>query len=65
MPQQRLSDLTCRKAAPAAKAYKLSDGGGLALWVSTTGAKSWRYSFKQFGKWGLYTICLLYTSRCV
>ncbi len=56
MPQQRLSDLTCRKAAPAAKAYKLSDGGGLALWVSTTGAKSWRYSFKQFGKWGLYTI---------
>lgn len=39
------------KAAKAKdKMYKLSDGGGLALWVYPTGAKSWKLSFVQDGK---------------
>ena len=36
------------KAARAKdKLYKLSDGGGLALWVLPTGGKSWRLSYRR------------------
>lgn len=39
------------------KPYKLSDGGGLHLYISTTGAKSWRLKYrfnkKIAGVWAL------------
>jgi hypothetical protein len=42
-----LTDLTLKRALPGPKIIKLSDGGGLQLWVTPDGAKRWRlaYSF--------------------
>lgn len=41
-----LSDLQVNKARPKAKAYKLTDGRGLYLLVSTTGGKLWRFDYR-------------------
>ncbi|MFY9350504.1 MAG: integrase arm-type DNA-binding domain-containing protein [Sphingobium sp.] len=38
-----------RNAKPGDKDYKLSDAGGLYLFVTTKGAKSWRYKYRQPG----------------
>ena len=56
MPVNKLTDAICRKAQPAEKPYKLSDGHGMYLWVSTTGAKVWRVGYRQFGKEGIEVI---------
>ncbi len=45
-----LSDLAVRKAKPAAKAYKLTDGSGLHLYVSPSGGKLWRWRYERGGK---------------
>ncbi len=45
-----LSDLAVRKAKPAAKAYKLTDGSGLHLYVSPSGGKLWRLRYERGGK---------------
>jgi integrase len=45
-----LNDRTIKAAKPLDKGYKLSDIDGLYLYVSTTGAKSWRYNHKLNGK---------------
>jgi integrase len=45
----KLNDLTVRRAKPADKAYHLSDGRGLFLLVTPSGAKSWRYKFRFNG----------------
>lgn len=45
-----LSNLKCEKAAPREKPYSLADGGGLFLWISTTGGKLWRWSYRFEGK---------------
>jgi len=37
-----LSDMGVKKAKAREKAYSMSDGGGLYLWVKTTGGKLWR-----------------------
>ncbi|MBI5270643.1 MAG: integrase arm-type DNA-binding domain-containing protein [Burkholderiales bacterium] len=50
MPTQKLTDSQARAAKPQAKAYKLFDGHGLALWVSPTGAKTWRWHYRHQGK---------------
>lgn len=42
MPTARLTDAQCRAAKPRERVYKLFDGGGLALVVLPSGAKSWR-----------------------
>lgn len=39
-----------RAAKAVDKPLKISDGGGLFLWVSPTGAKSWRWSYRYNGK---------------
>jgi len=39
-----------RQAKPKTNAYKLVDGGGLYLYVSPKGAKSWRYDFRLAGR---------------
>lgn len=52
-----LSDAKVKNAKPKeGKPLKLTDGGGLYLYVSTTGAKSWRYDYRLLGKRKTYTI---------
>ncbi|MER9395389.1 MULTISPECIES: integrase arm-type DNA-binding domain-containing protein [unclassified Mesorhizobium] len=45
-----LSDVKCRNARPASKLVKLSDGGGLQLWVQPTGSRLWRLAYRFDGK---------------
>jgi len=45
-----LTDVAIRKAKPAEKAVKLSDGGGLYLEVSPSGGKLWRQKYRWLGK---------------
>ena len=37
-------------AKPQAKGYKLADGGGLYLYITTAGGKSWRANYQRQGK---------------
>jgi integrase len=39
-----------KAAAPQVRAYKLSDGGGMFLFVTPTGAKSWRLKYRWRGR---------------
>jgi integrase len=45
-----LSDAKVRNARPKGKDYKLADGGGLYLMVSSTGGKLWRFKYRYGGK---------------
>lgn len=45
-----LTDLQVRKAAPRDKDYKLADSGGLYLFVTQKGFKSWRLKYRFAGK---------------
>lgn len=45
-----LSDITVRKAKPKDKQYKLTDGEGLYLLVTSKGGKYWRYDYRIDGK---------------
>jgi len=54
-----LTDAQVRKALPREKDYKLADSGGLYLFVTTKGAKSWRLKYRFADKekrlvFGLY-----------
>lgn len=50
MPTNTLSDAICKGSRPKDKDYKLFDGGGLFLFVATSGLKSWRCSYRIDGK---------------
>lgn len=50
MPTNTLTDAQCRKEKPGDKPKKLFDGGGLHLYISTKGAKSWRVAYRLAGK---------------
>ncbi|GEM_PF-6171515 len=41
-----LTDTKIKSLKPKDKAYKVYDGNGLYLFVTTTGAKSWRFDYK-------------------
>jgi hypothetical protein len=45
-----LTDAECRAARPAPKLQKLTDGGGLQLWVQPSGARLWRLAYRFGGK---------------
>lgn len=45
-----LTDTQCKKALPGVKDYKLADSGGLYLFVTTKGHKSWRLKYRFGGK---------------
>lgn len=45
-----LTDVQIRAAKPAAKTAKLSDAGGLQLWVEPDGGKRWRLAYRFSGK---------------
>ncbi len=44
-----LTELAARSAKPASRLFKLSDGGGLQLWVFPDGAKRWRLAYRAGG----------------
>jgi integrase len=41
-----LTEMEIRNAKPGAKIIKLSDGGGLQLWIDSKGAKRWRLAYR-------------------
>lgn len=45
-----LTEVVVKGAKAGLKAYKLSDGRGLYLFVTTTGFKSWRYNYRYAGR---------------
>ena len=45
-----LTDAECRSAQPGPKLQKLTDGGGLQLWLQPTGARLWRFAYRFGGK---------------
>jgi integrase len=44
-----LTDMEIRTAKPSARIVKLSDGGGLQLWLMPDGAKRWRIAYRFAG----------------
>ncbi len=50
-----MTDVLARKAKPKSKPYKLADGGGLYLWVTPSGGKLWRWTYRHDGKQKLMT----------
>jgi hypothetical protein len=50
MPINSLTDAKCKAARAKEKAVKLFDGNGLYLFVSPTGAKTWRKVYYVSGK---------------
>ena len=52
----RLTDTAIKNAKARAKPYKMTDGGGLYVLVSPTGAKLWRYKYRIGGKEGTFAI---------
>lgn len=51
-----LTDLECRNAKAGSKLRKLSDAGGLQLWVQPTGSRLWRLAYRYGGKQKLLSI---------
>ncbi len=51
-----LTDLKIRSAKPRSRLVKLSDGGGLQLWVMPDGAKRWRQAYRIDGRQKLLAI---------
>ncbi|WP_082407331.1 integrase arm-type DNA-binding domain-containing protein [Mesorhizobium sp. 1M-11] len=45
-----LSDVRCRTARPTPRLQKLSDGGGLQLWVQPSGTRLWRLAYRFGGR---------------
>lgn len=41
-----LTDVKCRSAKAGPARLKLSDGGGLQLWVQTNGARLWQLAYR-------------------
>ena len=48
--KELLGALDVSRAKPKAKPYRLADGGGLYLWVPTTGLKVWQFRYRHGGK---------------
>ena len=46
----KLTDVAIRNARPKNRNYKLSDGGGLHLLVTSSGGKLWRFKYRFNGK---------------
>ena len=45
-----LSDAKCKTTQPGTRLQKLTDGGGLQLWVQPGGARLWRMAYRFGGK---------------
>ena len=51
-----LTDARCRSAQPGPRLQKLTDGGGLQLWLQPTGSRLWRLAYRFDGKQKLLAI---------
>jgi integrase len=51
-----LTDTEVKKARGGPKPYKLSDAGGLFIWVTPSGGKIWRWSYRHDGTQKLMTL---------
>ena len=51
----RLTDIQIKRIKPGAKPHKVSDGGGLFLWVTPAGGKIWRWTYRHEGRAKLMT----------
>lgn len=56
MPTNSLTESKCKAAKPKDKPYKMFDGHGLYLYVSTAGGRSWRWTYRLDGKPQTHTI---------
>jgi hypothetical protein len=45
-----LTDTEIKKSRAAEKAYRISDGSGLYVWVTPAGGKLWRWGYDFDGK---------------
>src|SRR5262245_60162433 len=45
-----LTDIQIKKAKTKEKPYRLSDGGGLYLWLTPAGGQLWRWGYVYKGK---------------
>jgi hypothetical protein len=45
-----LSDAKCRSEQLTTKLRKLTDGGGLQLWIQPSGTRLWRLAYRFDGK---------------
>jgi integrase len=46
----KLTDTQIKRIKPRPKPFKVSDGGGLFLWVTPSGGKIWRWSYRYEGR---------------
>jgi integrase len=46
----KLTDVTIKNAKPGERLVKLSDGGGLQLWLTPGGSKLWNFAYRFGGK---------------
>jgi integrase len=51
----KLTDTQIKRIKPNTKPYKVSDGGGLFLWVTPSGGKVWRWAYRHEGRGKLMT----------
>lgn len=54
--KRSLTATAVTNAKPKEKPYKLADGGGLYLFVTSSGTKTWRYKYRLHGKEGTFTL---------
>jgi len=52
----KLTDVQIKRIKPNAKPYKVSDGGGLFLWVTPSGGKIWRWTYRMERRAKLMTL---------
>ena len=52
-----LKPATIDSAKPPAKAYALTDGGGLQLEVLSSGSKTWRFKYHLTASWNSLLPC--------
>lgn len=45
-----LTDVKCRTTKPSAQRIKLSDGGGLQLWIQPSGSRLWQFAYRYAGR---------------
>lgn len=67
-PQLTITDVALRNARPKDRPYKLADGGGLYLQVTTAGGKYWRLKYRFLGtekllSFGAYPLVSLAEAR--
>jgi hypothetical protein len=51
----KLTDIQIKRIKPSTKPHKASDGRGLFLWVTPSGEKIWRWTYRHEGKAKLMT----------